>query len=102
MAYRRLDFEKTLADPRSVYDRPAEVVADPRLDRRSKLQVLRSWEQDERALEVAEDEAMAGGEDSMLKRILDAIAYLQGYPPSERPTPTKQGGLSHESGSNDH
>jgi len=100
MAFSKLDFEKALADPRSVYHWPEAVVADPRLDRRAKLQILRRWEENERALEVAEDEAMTGGETSILRNILRAIASLDGTASAPKRAPTKQGGGANSSDRN--
>jgi hypothetical protein len=67
---------KALMDPKSVFESPENVLADPRLDRRAKLEILKRWEHDARQLAVAEDEAMGGGEPSMLHRVLRAIDVL--------------------------
>ena len=78
MAQKNLDFRKAMADPRAEFGRPERLLSDPRLDREGKRAILRSWEQDERELAVAEGEGMGGGEQSMLQRVveaLDAISY---------------------------
>jgi len=70
------DFEKARQDPKSVYDTPEQVLADPRLDRQGKREILTNWRQDAELLLKAEDEAMTGGESNMLRRVKLALDRL--------------------------
>jgi len=76
MPVRKTDFERALRDPRSAYDTPEQVLADPRLDRHGKKAILRTWEQDAKQLLTAEGEAMSGGEPNMLRRVELALNRL--------------------------
>ena len=76
MAIRKSDYDQALRDPKSVYDTPEQVLADPRLDRQGKRAILRTWEQDARQLLRAEEEAMTGGEPNMLRRVELALNRL--------------------------
>lgn len=67
------DFRRALKDPKAEFGTPERVLADPRLDREGKRTILKSWEQDERQMAVAEEEGMAGGERDMLRRVLRAL-----------------------------
>ena len=79
-AHRHLDFRRALADPRAEFGVPERLLSDPRLDREGKRAILQSWKQDERELAVAEEEGMAGGETTMLHRVLKALDSLSGSP----------------------
>jgi len=76
MPIRKSDYDQALRDPKSVYDTPEQVLADPRLDRQGKRAILRTWEQDARQLLQAEEEAMTGGEPNMLRRVELALNRL--------------------------
>lgn len=74
----------------SDYASPAEIADAADLTRERKLALLRAWEEDARALEVAADENMPGRE-SKLSRIRRALLRLgDAEPAGERPT--KHGG----------
>ena len=64
-------------DPRAVFKEPIEVLACADLDDARKRQILECWRQDALELQAADDEAMTGGEEPMLKRVLDAIRTLE-------------------------
>jgi hypothetical protein len=64
--------EDALVDPALSFDEPKDVVNAPDLSREVKLKLLQQWERDARALSVAEEEGMTGGEESMLARVLRA------------------------------
>ncbi|HVS61860.1 MAG TPA: hypothetical protein VMT85_00015 [Thermoanaerobaculia bacterium] len=87
-----LDLEKARLDPASVFASPAALVADDRLDREQKLDILRRWEYGASELSVAEEEGMGGGEPSNLAEISKALAELSGEFDVEHTPPTKQGG----------
>ena len=76
MPVRKSNYEKALRDPKSVYETPEQVLADPRLDRHGKRAILKTWEQDAQLLLKAEDEAMTGGEPNMLRRVELALNRL--------------------------
>lgn len=76
MSQQRYRFNDAISDPRKIFGSPENLLSDPRLDRSAKLAILRRWRQDAKALSVAENEGMIGGEPSMLHRIQQAIIYL--------------------------
>ena len=86
------DLESAVLDPAGTFATPADVIADPRLDRESKLRLLRQWERDARALEVAEEENMGGGEVSMLGRVRTALDALGDEGSGASNQTTKHGG----------
>ena len=61
-----------LAKPHAVFDAPHEVVIDPVLSKRQKIDVLDALEQDARQLSIAASEGMTGGEPTGLHDVLDA------------------------------
>jgi len=65
-------------DPAAFFDSPKAVLGDDDLSENEKLLILRKWELDARALEVATEEAMTGGEASHLEEVLKAIRDLGG------------------------
>ena len=85
------DFDKALKDPSAVYHSPFDVLQDKNLNAEQRLQILQQWEQDERELDVAQEEGMSGGEKSILDEILNAIEELDS-PDNTPDTPTKHGG----------
>lgn len=76
---RPINVERALVDPRAVFKEP--ICARSRC--RHKRQILECWRQDALELQAAADEAMSGGEEPMLKRVLDAIRTLGA--PDRRP-----------------
>ena len=85
---RPINVERALVDPRAMFQEPVEVLACADLDDAHKRQILECWRQSALELQVADDEAMTGGEEPMLKRVLDAIRTLG------RQTDTPAGPLS--------
>ena len=79
MITREKRFERALEDPKSVYDTPEQVLADPRLDRHGKREILNTWRQDAELMLKAEEEAMTGGEPNMLRRVKLALDRLAPY-----------------------
>jgi hypothetical protein len=89
----KLDVNAALRDPAATFAEPAEIVAHPDLSRSLKLRMLRQWEQEARAVAVAQEEGMTSGGDSMLGRIRRAIGALSPDGNDEiSPAPTKHGG----------
>lgn len=64
--------EDAKRDPSRFYSNPADVLRDRRLNDADRLAILNSWERDARALSVASDEAMGGGETSRLTDVIEA------------------------------
>jgi hypothetical protein len=76
MPVRKSDYQKALRDPTSVYATPEQVLADPRLDRYGKREILKTWQEDAEQLQRAEEEGMMGGERNMLTRVRQALDRL--------------------------
>ena len=72
-----IDLDHVLLDPRSVFKEPAEVLARADLDAARKRQILERWRHDALELQTADDEAMSGGEEPMMQRVLDALNELE-------------------------
>jgi hypothetical protein len=71
-----IDIDAALQSPASVFDQPMDVVKHTALNRDVKLKLLEQWERDARALAVAEEEGMIGGEESMLSRVHRAMRAM--------------------------
>lgn len=89
-----IDLEKAMLDPTAVFRNPEDVLQRGELTRTQKIEILRRWKYDARALEVAEEENMAGAQPSdVLDRVLSALHALGASPDLEHTPPTKQGGI---------
>ncbi|HKX10902.1 MAG TPA: hypothetical protein VJN67_22080 [Stellaceae bacterium] len=89
---RKVDLPAILRDPAGVFKLPQDVLDHPSLTRADRLAILEQWERDARGLSVAEEEGMAGGEESLLARVRAAIAQLeQGRRRSPKGPGTKHG-----------
>ncbi|MEQ1673187.1 MAG: hypothetical protein ABL893_20240 [Hyphomicrobium sp.] len=62
--------------PTAIFDSPAEVLARHELSREQKIEILKSWELDARALQRATDESMGGGEPPELDAVNKALLTL--------------------------
>ncbi len=85
-----IDVTKAMLDPTKVFKEPNDVVASNELTRDQKIEILRRWEFDARALEVAEDEAgtaVLGPE--MFDRVVQALHTLGAERDTEHSPPTK-------------
>jgi len=87
----KLDLAAALLDPASAFQQPGDVVTYPGLSREQRLALLEQWERDARALAVAEEEGMTGGEESLLARVQQALASLDARR-ERRDIGTKHGG----------
>lgn len=87
--------EEAKRDPSRIYANPSNVLRDRRLSDAERVEILASWERDARALSVASDEAMGGGEPNRLQEVIaareEAEKRLPGRAPHERDD-TKYGG----------
>ncbi len=89
-----IDFKTAVLDPTAVFRNPEDVLQQGKLTRAQKIEILRRWEYDARALEVAEEENMAAAEPSdVLSRVLESLHALGAGPDLEHMPPTKQGGV---------
>lgn len=77
MAPQPFSIKKALMDPKGMFGTPENAVSDPRLDRSTKLEILRRWRDDAKALATAENEGMQGDEPSQLQRVQHAIGRLE-------------------------
>ena len=69
--------EDIKADPSRFYPAPSDVVRDRRFSDAERLEILQAWERDARALAVAAEEGMEGGEPSRLKTVVKARMEVQ-------------------------
>jgi len=73
---RKAHIDQAMITPSAVFDTPTEVVEAKCLTRRQKIEVLKRWELDARALQRATDENMTGGEHPPLDEINEALSKL--------------------------
>lgn len=66
------DRKKALINPSSVFRCPADVVDSRDFDRAEKAKILQQWELDARLLQVATEEGMDKGENSMFADVKKA------------------------------
>jgi hypothetical protein len=72
----RAEVEQALISPASVFDSPDEVVDTPALTKIMKIELLKRWELDARALQRATEENMSGGEASPIDAVNAALSKL--------------------------
>lgn len=70
------ELDDAITSPVSVFDFPLEVVACMGLSRDQKIEILKRWELDARALQRATDENMSGGEAPLLDEVNRALMML--------------------------
>ena len=87
---------RALLDPPDIFENPADILADAKLTKGQKIEVLRRWEYDACEVSVAEEEGMPAKDGEMLQQILRALHDLIGKIDTERTPPTKQGGLDRQ------
>ena len=71
--------EDAIADPSRQFERPMDVLNDPRLDTEEKRAILQSWKKDAELLSTATNENMAGGEPTtpVLQEVTIALEKLE-------------------------
>jgi hypothetical protein len=92
-----LDKDKAQTNPSSVFDKPADVVANKELKLDEKAKVLQEWELDARLMDVAVDEGMEKKDEkgnpkpapSLLPEIKKAQKDLDVNPIPDEGSPTK-------------
>lgn len=77
-----------ISNPESHFSDPMEVTQAHGLSHEEKCAALDNWEQNARALAVASEEGMTGGEPTQISDVLEAKNEL-GVPVLERKGPTK-------------
>ncbi len=85
-----IDVARAMLDPTMMFEEPNDVIASNELTRNQKIEILRRWEFDARALEVAEEEAgtaILGPE--MFDRVVQALHTLGAERDTEHSPPTK-------------
>jgi hypothetical protein len=82
MAKKQL-LEDIKTNPANFYRTPNDVARDRRFSDAEKLEILEAWERDARALSVADDEGMTGGEPSRLKAVVEARREIESRLPGE-------------------
>jgi len=88
------DYQKARIDPAAVFSRPVDVVAETRLTRDQKIDILRHWEYDARETLVAVEENMHPEKRTdLLSQVLEALHLLDAGIDTEHAPPTKQGGV---------
>lgn len=70
------DITQAMTSPTAVFDRPHEVLRRSELSRAQKIEILKRWELDARALQRATDESMSGGEPPDLDAVNAALLEL--------------------------
>jgi hypothetical protein len=70
------EVEQALISPGSVFDTPHEIVASTALTKVMKIELLKRWELDARALQRATEDNMGGGEHSQIDAVNDALMSL--------------------------
>ncbi|MDX1486342.1 MAG: hypothetical protein R3229_17870 [Alphaproteobacteria bacterium] len=76
MNVRNYTMHEALIDPKRVFGTPERVLSEPRLDRDTKLRILKRWRLDEEALSRAQYEGMEGDSEPLLRRVVEAIDRL--------------------------
>ena len=84
-----MDIENAKLNPAANFKTPQDVVGNAELSRSQKIEILKRWEEDATAMEVAEEEGMPGPQPKLLQPIRDALHSLGYWPDTERSGPTK-------------
>ena len=74
---KQIHVDAATLSPARTFKSPMEVVEAKDIGPAEKLNILKSWEADERALLRAEDEGMGGGEHAHLHKVQAALNYLR-------------------------
>jgi hypothetical protein len=75
---------QALVNPASVFAKPDEVVFNPALSRKQKIDVLRRWEDEARLLQVANRESKIDESEELLSEILESLHQLDYWPDLDR------------------
>jgi hypothetical protein len=101
MATQQIDVKAACVNPSKFFKTPHEVLIEPKLSRKDKIDILHQWEIDARLLAVADEENMGQGESSQLGAVVTALIALDDEqkrpekPETQKASPpTKLGGGS--------
>jgi hypothetical protein len=87
------DHERALLDPETVFGTPEALLERTELTPDQKVEILRSWEYDERENSVAVEEGMPGAAPELLRRILLALDRLTDGSDVSLTSPAKHHGI---------
>lgn len=73
----KIDIQTALLSPSSIFSHPEDVLFQPELAHGIKLKILNQWKLDAENLATATGENMAGGEESLLTDVVEAILRLE-------------------------
>lgn len=73
---RQSEIEQALVSPTTVFELPEEVVKRAELTRDQKVEILKRWAADARALQIATEENMSGGKPSLLDEVNAALSIV--------------------------
>jgi hypothetical protein len=85
----KVNLDRALFDPASVFKEPDTVVEHEDLAQEYKVEILRRWVYDAIEMAVAEEEGMGGGDAVAVHTILVALHRLAGGCQSMRTAPNK-------------
>jgi len=89
-------FQAALGDVAKLFDRPRELIEDPEFSADQKRELLKHWEYDLRALQVAADENMTGPgmgqNEELLQEVRACLGKLGDAHAPERSASHKHGG----------
>ena len=89
----KVDPDKAIIDPASVFSSPVEVIDRVDLSRDLKIEILRRWEYDAREESTAAEEGMGEFNGELLQQIECALRRLVDDFDLDHTPPTKQSGL---------
>ena len=76
--------KQALINPTAVFAKPNEVVFNPALSRKQKIDVLRRWEYDARMLQMGNQESKFDESEEILAEILESLHQLDYWPDLDR------------------
>lgn len=71
------EIEQAFTSPPQVFEAPKDVLGVENLSRAQKIEILKRWELDARALQRATEENMYGGEPPRLDEINEALSRIE-------------------------
>lgn len=87
------ELKRARPNPAGVFDTPLAVADNISIELETRIDILLRWEYDVREQEVALEENMPGEPPISLVEVHDALHALGVEPRTDRPPPTRQGGI---------